>query len=76
MPLDKPQWRVWVQEDYLNGELLCIQESHHSLCDGISLAYSMLQLGDTYDTSKMLQIPMPGWWVKWVIRAMMPYYLV
>jgi hypothetical protein len=33
-------------------------------------------MGDTYDTDKMLKVPMPAWWVKWMLRAMIPYYLV
>lgn len=36
IPLDHPQWLIWVQEDYNEKQSLIIYKQHHSMCDGIS----------------------------------------
>lgn len=36
MPLDRPQWKVWVQRKYLGDKGIVIWKAHHSLCDGMS----------------------------------------
>jgi len=36
IPLDHPQWIIWVQEVYDTDKCLLIYKQHHSMCDGIS----------------------------------------
>ena len=36
MPLNRPQWRMWYQDNYQGKYSLVIYKAHHSLCDGVS----------------------------------------
>lgn len=73
MPLNRPQWRAWVMQDFRPGKTLVLQETHHSLGDGISLIHWNLQMDDIYDTSKVVRMASPNPYFKWILRAMLIY---
>lgn len=53
--LNRPQWHVFVQQNYDGEKALVIFKNHHSLCDGISGMGLTLQCDDTFDPSKVLK---------------------
>ena len=63
MPLDEPQWRVWVQRKYLDEiKGICIWKAHHSLADGLSSMAMNLQIDEKYDIEKLLPFKPIGFW--------------
>lgn len=53
MPLDGPQWRTYVQEEFIDedGKKKCIMifKFHHSFCDGVSVMSMNLALSSEYN---------------------------
>lgn len=76
MPLDRPQWKVWVArkyEDDVKGIL--IWKAHHSLADGISSMGFNLQLDKSYDITKLLPFREISFFERWMVRLMGICYL-
>ena len=57
IPLDRPQWHIWVQENYQDKHTLLIYKQHHSMCDGISCINFHLGQGDNFDISALIPFP-------------------
>ena len=76
LPLDKPQWRVWVQMKYRGDENgLVIWKSHHSLADGLSSMAMNLQFDQTYDLTKVIPFRETSFLERCMMRALVPLYL-
>ena len=76
MPMDRPQWKVWAQRNYLQSEKgIVIWKAHHSLADGLSSMALNLQLDETYDLSKMLKFPKMPFIGRMYYRLMVPFMI-
>jgi len=60
-------------QDDIKG--ICIWKAHHSLADGMSSMAFNLQMDETYDISKLIPFKEIGFWQRFMVRAMIPFYL-
>ena len=77
LPLDRPQWMVYVQRKYLDDDTMgiVIWKAHHSLADGVSSMAMNLQFDRTYDASKLIPFKPIGFCQRWMVRACVPFYI-
>ena len=55
MPLDRPQWTLYIQRKYLDDTKgIAVWKAHHSLADGMSSMALNLQMDKTYDITKLI----------------------
>ena len=76
IPLDNPQWVIWIQEDYNEKESLIIYKQHHSMCDGISCMNYHIGQGDNFDQSALMPFPRKITFIeRFFIRLSVLYFL-
>ena len=75
MPFDKPQWRMYFQENYLENRSVIIYKQHHSMCDGVScISHHLSHSGsDDFDPSKMMPIKNLSFFERLTIRLSFPF---
>jgi hypothetical protein len=56
MPLDKPQWRMYFQENYQEKYSIAIYKQHHSLGDGVTCMNFHIGMGDTFNNDCLIKI--------------------
>ena len=76
LPLDYPQWRLYIQGNkYLGDKGIGIWKSHHSFADGVSSMALDLQVVNNYDKKNLIPFKEITLWNRCLIRAMFPIYL-
>jgi len=75
MPMDKPQWRMYFQENYLEDKSLVIYKQHHSLSDGVSCISFHLAHGEGYDLSSLIAIKKVPFIQRMILRLSFPLYV-
>ena len=79
MPLDGPQWRIWRQPKYIDEDgkvkSLVIWKSHHSFCDGISLASILLAFSGDYGREYFVKSKDATLLEKLYVRLMVPFQI-
>ena len=69
MPLDKPQWRMWYQEDYQSKYSIVIYKQHHSLGDGVTMMNYHIGQGDKFQADALMPIRKISFFQRLLIRA-------
>jgi hypothetical protein len=76
IPLVRPQWEIWWQDDFQGRYSLMIYKQHHSMCDGISCMSFHIGQGECYDTSCLLPFPRKiSFLERLLVRLSFPFYL-
>lgn len=75
MPLDKPQWFMWYQENYLDKYSIVIYKAHHSLGDGVSCMNYHIGQGDKFDFTALMPIRKIGFLQRLMIRLSFILYV-
>ena len=75
MPLNKPQWRMWYQENYQDKYSIVIYKAHHSLGDGVSSMNYHMGQGDTWDNSALIPIRKVSFFEKLYMRLSFVFYI-
>lgn len=75
MPLDKPQWQMWYQENYQEKYSIVMYKAHHSLSDGVSSMNYHIGQGDKFDVSALMPIRKMSLIQRWMIRLSFIFYV-
>jgi NRPS condensation-like uncharacterized protein len=75
MPLDRPQWRMWYQENYQDKYSIVIYKAHHSLGDGVSCMNYHIGQGDTFDNSALIPIRKVSLMEKMIMRLTFIFFI-
>eukprot|EP00347_Sterkiella_histriomuscorum_P014567 403360388 len=75
MPFDKPQWRMYMQENYQEKYSIIFYKQHHSMCDGVSCMSHHLTHGVSteFDTTKLFPIKKLSFFERMQIRLAFPF---
>lgn len=75
MPLHRPQWRMWYQDDYQGKYSIVVYKQHHSLGDGVSCMNYHIGQGDTFDMEALMPIRKVSFIQRLLIRLSFIFYV-
>ena len=80
LPLDQPQWRMWIYENYSETESAIMFKEHHVMADGLGILEIILTICDEFKPEAIIDFR-PTTWLKQLILYMISplfilYYLV
>lgn len=55
--LHLPQWRMFIKQDYKEGQSLLVLKMHHTMADGYGMAAFLANLMDEYDEKLLPHLP-------------------
>ena len=75
LPMNKPQWMFYYQEEYLEDYSVILWKQHHSMADGVSSMSLVLAFGDKYDITTLIPIRKVSFIERLFLRVSFPFYI-
>lgn len=75
MPLDKPQWRMYYQENYQDKYSCAIYKQHHSLGDGVTCMNFHIGMGVKFNNDALISLRPVSFFQRLLIRLSFIFYV-
>jgi NRPS condensation-like uncharacterized protein len=80
IPLDTPQFRMWIVENFTETESAVMFKEHHVMADGIGILEIILLIADEFNPDSMIDFRPTTWFNQMILYIISPlfifYYLV
>mmetsp|Transcript_20021 Transcript_20021/g.17692 ORF Transcript_20021/g.17692 Transcript_20021/m.17692 type:complete len:338 (-) Transcript_20021:27-1040(-) len=80
IPLDSPQWKIWIYDNYSEDKSAILFKEHHVMADGLGLIEIILLLTDEFKPDAIIDFRPTTWFKQMILYMISPlfilYYLV
>ena len=76
IPLDTPQYRMWIYENYSDEESVIIFKEHHVMADGIGILEIIMLITDEFKPEAMIDFRPTSWFNQLILYLISPIYIL
>ena len=76
IPLNTPQYRMWIYENYNENESVIIFKEHHVMADGIGILEIIMLITDEFKPEAMIDFRPTSWFNQLILYLISPVFLI